>query len=88
MCWRNDFDWAGVRLTAAALTRYPGAVPWRMTAADYIDAAPNGLPLVGRPVVTPWDPELAAAMRQNGRAVMEERLLDELLDDLHVPMSL
>lgn len=32
--WRNDFDWTGVRLTAAALQRYPGAVPWRMTAAD------------------------------------------------------
>src|SRR5947207_10497743 len=29
--WRNDFDWTGVRLTAAALMRYPSAVPWRMS---------------------------------------------------------
>jgi uncharacterized protein (TIGR02679 family) len=83
--WRNDFDWTGVRLTAAALARYPGAVPWRMTATDYIDAAPNGIPLAGTPVATSWNPELAAAMRENGRAVMEERLLEELLDDLSSP---
>jgi len=76
-----------VRLTAAALARYPGAVPWRMTAADYVDAAPTGMPLVGRPIATPWNPELASAMREKGRAVMEERLLDELLDDLHSPLS-
>jgi uncharacterized protein (TIGR02679 family) len=87
ICWRNDFDWTGVRLTAAALARYPGAVPWRMTAADYVHEAPYGMPLVGSPVTTPWDPDLAAAMRENGRAVMEERLLDELLHDLHRPVS-
>jgi uncharacterized protein (TIGR02679 family) len=85
--WRNDFDWAGVRLTAAALARYPGAVPWRMTAADYVDAAARGVPLIGSPVPTAWDPELAPAMRENGRAVMEERLLDELLEDLRGPAS-
>jgi hypothetical protein len=80
--WRNDFDWAGVRLTAAALARYPGTVPWRMSVADYVADAPRGMPLVGTPATTPWDPALAAAMRENGRAVMEERLLDELLEDL------
>jgi uncharacterized protein (TIGR02679 family) len=83
--WRNDFDWTGVRLTAAALARYPGAVPWRMTAADYVDAAPSGIPLLGTAVATSWNPELAAAMRENGRAVMEERLLEKLLDDLMSP---
>jgi uncharacterized protein (TIGR02679 family) len=83
--WRNDFDWTGVRLTAAALQRYPGAVPWRMTAADYVDAAPGGIPLLGTPVATSWNPELAAAMREHGSAVMEERLLDKLLDDLVTP---
>lgn len=85
--WRNDFDWTGVRLTATAHARYPGAVGWRMTAADYVGEAPYGMPLVGTPVATPWDPELAAAMRDNGRAVMEERLLGGLLDDLHSPVS-
>jgi uncharacterized protein (TIGR02679 family) len=81
--WRNDFDWTGVRLTAAALGRYPDAVAWRMAAIDYADAATTGVPLLGSPAATPWDPQLASAMRRNGRAVMEERLLDALLGDLH-----
>lgn len=80
--WRNDFDWTGVRLTAAALARYPSAVPWRMSAVDYAAAMNRGMPLAGTPAPTPWDPELAAAMSTAGRAVMEERLLDRLLDDL------
>jgi uncharacterized protein (TIGR02679 family) len=80
--WRNDFDWTGVRLTAAALARYPDAVPWRMSAADYAVGAEHGVPLAGVPADTPWDPRLAAAMRAGGRAVMEERLLDRLLGDV------
>lgn len=83
--WRNDFDWTGVRLTAAALARYPEAVPWRMTATDYVDRAPYGVALAGSPAETAWDPELAAAMREHGRAVMEERLLEHLLADLRAP---
>lgn len=80
--WRNDFDWTGVRLTAAALQRYPGARPWRMTAAEYRAAAGAGPPLLGVPAPTLWDPDLAEAMRAAGRAVMEERLVSRLLSDL------
>jgi uncharacterized protein (TIGR02679 family) len=80
--WRNDFDWTGVRLTAAALTRYPTAVPWRMSTMDYRSAASAGVPLGGTPAATPWEPELATAMAETGRAVMEERLLADLLRDL------
>ena len=80
--WRNDFDWTGVRLTAAALQRYPGAVPWRMTAADYLPAAGTGTALLGTPTRTPWDESLSESMRRTGRAVMEERLLDRLIADL------
>ncbi|MEU4422062.1 TIGR02679 family protein [Actinoplanes sp. NPDC024001] len=80
--WRNDFDWTGVRLTAAALHRYPGAVPWRMTAADYAAPGSHGVALAGAAAATPWDPELAASMAATGRAVMEERLIDLLLNDL------
>jgi uncharacterized protein (TIGR02679 family) len=83
--WRNDFDWTGVRLTAAALRRYPGAVPWRMSAADYALAEARGIPLAGAPAATPWDPALAELMARTGRAVMEERLLDVLLADLRLP---
>jgi uncharacterized protein (TIGR02679 family) len=80
--WRNDFDWTGVRLTAAALARYPNAVPWRMTADDYRPHAGSGPVLLGAPIGTAWDPRLAEWMRECGRAVMEERLLDILLRDL------
>lgn len=85
--WRNDFDWAGVRLTAAALARYPGAVPWRMATADYVAEATSGTALTGSPGPTPWDPALATAMRETGRSVMEERLLGGLLRDLRRPTS-
>jgi uncharacterized protein (TIGR02679 family) len=80
--WRNDFDWPGVRMTAAALARYPNARPWRMAAADYQAACAQGPPLRGTRAATPWDPALAEAMQRTGRAVMEERLLGSLLDDL------
>ena len=80
--WRNDFDWTGVRLTAAALDRYPTAVPWRMSTAEYAPAAGSGPALLGVPTDTGWDPTLSSAMRQAGRAVMEERLITLLLDDL------
>lgn len=80
--WRNDFDWAGVRLTGAALARYPNAVPWRMDTATYTADAAGGLALIGTPTETPWEPTLAAAMVRTGRAVMEERLLPLLLRDL------
>jgi uncharacterized protein (TIGR02679 family) len=80
--WRNDFDWPGVRMTAAALARYPTAQPWRMAAADYVAGGANGPPLVGSPGPTPWDPQLRLAMQEISRAVMEERLLPGLIDDL------
>jgi uncharacterized protein (TIGR02679 family) len=80
--WRNDFDWTGVRLTAAAVTRYPNAVPWRMAAADYEPVSGTGPALIGAPADTPWDPSLRAAMLRARRAVMEERLLGDLLADL------
>ncbi|SFT92495.1 Protein of unknown function C-terminus [Actinopolyspora lacussalsi subsp. righensis] len=31
---------------------------------------------------TPWDPELAAAVREHGVAVPEERVAETLLDEL------
>ncbi|NBM20059.1 TIGR02679 family protein [Streptomyces sp. GC420] len=81
--WRADFDWAGLRITAAAVERH-GAHPWRMTTADYRRALDQGqsTPLGGPPAASPWDPELARAMGESGQAVMEERLLPALLADL------
>jgi len=88
--WRGDFDWTGLRTTAAAVAKY-GAAPWRMWTSDYL-AALRGVgdvelgietePLKGPPAPSPWDPALAVEMAARGRAVMEERLLALLLGDL------
>jgi uncharacterized protein (TIGR02679 family) len=79
--WRNDFDWPGLRMTAAAVTRF-SAVPWRMGAQDYDQADGEGAPLRGAAAASPWDPGLAVSLARTGRAVMEERLIPELLRDL------
>lgn len=83
--WRGDFDWTGLRTTAAAVSRY-GAVPWRMSTADYLTALDAPLveteALKGAPAESPWEPELARVMAERGRAVMEERVIPELIGDL------
>jgi len=81
--WRGDFDWTGLRTTAAAIVRY-GATPWRMSADDYAAGLAGGdsEPLKGPPAGSGWDPGLAERMRSAGHAVMEERLVPELLSDL------
>jgi hypothetical protein len=53
-----------------------------MAAADYRAAGVEGPPLVGSPCPTPWDPQLRPAMESIGRAVMEERILRALVEDL------
>jgi uncharacterized protein (TIGR02679 family) len=81
--WHGDFDWTGLRTTAAAVDRY-GAHPWRMDAGSYTAALATGEsePLKGAPAASPWDPALADRLRRAGRAVMEERLIPHLLTDL------
>jgi uncharacterized protein (TIGR02679 family) len=81
--WHNDFDWPGLRMTASAVRRL-GAAPWLMSAADYKVALAAGEtePLRGPAAESPWDGELAEAMRSAGRAVPEERLLPVLLGAL------
>jgi uncharacterized protein (TIGR02679 family) len=81
--WRADFDWAGLRIAGAAMTRH-GAAPWRMAVADYAAGLDEGesVPLIGSPATSPWDPLLAERMSAEGRAVMEERLITALLGDL------
>lgn len=81
--WRADFDWAGLHMVKRALSRYDAA-PWRMDVDSYRHAldARNSEPLKGHPTDSPWDTELAVALRDSGRAVMEERLVPDLLMDL------
>jgi uncharacterized protein (TIGR02679 family) len=81
--WRGDFDWTGLRTTAAAIDRY-NATPWRMSTSDYVTALETGdsEPLKGTTASSPWDSRLAERMMAEGRAVMEERLIPILLADL------
>ena len=83
--YHGDFDGEGVRIAANVLAR-TGATAWRMNASDYLRAlsmSPSGNP-VGRMTEAPWDAELAAQMRRHDRTVSEERVADELLDELAV----
>jgi uncharacterized protein (TIGR02679 family) len=80
--WHADFDWPGLRATAAAIRRL-GAAPWLMGADDYRAAlVPNAEPLKGPAADSPWDTRLAALMQASGRAVTEERQLTALLAEL------
>ncbi|MFR9730958.1 TIGR02679 family protein [Saccharopolyspora sp. MS10] len=81
--YHGDLDGEGVRIAAHVLTK-TRALPWRMSAADYLSAVehfPAG-PHVGRVTEAPWDAALAPAMRQHRTAVPEARLADALLDDI------
>lgn len=49
-----------------------------MTAADYLGAR-GGIALSQDPAETPWDPSLAAAMRERGAMVHEEMVMGPLL---------
>ncbi|MFC4856688.1 TIGR02679 family protein [Actinophytocola glycyrrhizae] len=81
--WRGDFDWTGLRTTTMAVDRYD-AVPWHMSTADYLTALETGdsEPLKGAAATSGWDPLLAETMTAHGSAVMEERLIPLLLNDL------
>ncbi|RVX40367.1 uncharacterized protein (TIGR02679 family) [Nonomuraea polychroma] len=82
--YHGDLDGEGVRIAAYTMAK-TGAEPWRMSTADYLRGLTDlrsGVPPPGRVTDAPWDPELAPAMRSHGLAVPEERVAEELLDDL------
>lgn len=83
---RADFDDAGINHVRSILDAAPTARPWRMSATDYESGVAAGDAIVelrlDRIGDTPWDAPLAAAMRNHGRALYEESLLDRLLRDV------
>lgn len=90
--FHTDLDWTGVRIGRALAAH--GARAWRMSAVDYREslnlasAERLDLPtLVGEPVATPWDPDLAELMATAGRGVDEELVLDTLVDDLRTGLT-
>jgi hypothetical protein len=59
--------------------------PWHYDHVAYEAAASAAhpvTPLPGEPAETPWDPELAAAMRRRSIRIEEELTLEILLQDL------
>jgi uncharacterized protein (TIGR02679 family) len=82
--YHGDFDWGGVRIARTVLQRVNWR-PWRYDHQAYaaaVSAAHPLTPLAGEPAATPWDPELASAMRKRNVRVEEELTLDPLLQDL------
>jgi uncharacterized protein (TIGR02679 family) len=82
--YHGDFDGEGLRIAAYVMER-TGALPWRMSTADYLDAVPDHGPAPGRLTDAPWDPGLAAALAKHAVAVPEERVAPALLDELDQP---
>jgi uncharacterized protein (TIGR02679 family) len=83
--YHGDFDWGGARIARSVLQRVDWQ-PWRYDHQSYqaaVSAAHPLRPLAGEPVATPWDPELACAMKHRNVRIEEELTLDALLQDLN-----
>ena len=83
--YHGDFDWGGVRIARAV--RRPGelaAVALRPPGlrSRGVRGASGYAASGGEPAETPWDPELAVAMRRRSIRIEEELTLDVLLQDL------
>ena len=81
--YHGDFDWGGLRIANVVFGRLP-CRPWRFDTVAYRAAAAgaSGRTLAGLPTEAVWDAALGAAMREAGRAVEEERVVDDLVADL------
>lgn len=81
--YHGDFDWHGVRIAGAMVTRLDASL-WRYTASAYRAAEP-GPPLDAEPSMRDLPDELrpvVSAMRERGVSVAEEQLLEGLVGDL------
>jgi uncharacterized protein (TIGR02679 family) len=79
--YHGDFDPAGLLIARRVFEEHQ-AIPWRMTAADYLAAPPGiALPPDANPV-SPWCPALAEAMLSQGHLAHKEAVADTLLADL------
>lgn len=79
-----DLDGGGIRVGNMLNERF-GAAPWRMCADDYeraVQTARVTTELRTSLAEARWDPDLAATIRRHGRAVAEEQVLADLLEDL------
>lgn len=79
--YHGDFDWPGIRIANHLASRIP-VRPWRFDEAAYREVAVRGSALTGDHAAPSWDPGLGRAMAEIGRAVEEERVLGDLVEDL------
>jgi uncharacterized protein (TIGR02679 family) len=84
--YHGDFDWPGIGIANRVRENFE-AEPWLMTVDDYVQAVRRESPALGPQVVEPsWDADLGAAMRLHDRAVHEESVLSQLLEQLVAPI--
>jgi uncharacterized protein (TIGR02679 family) len=84
LSYHGDMDPTGLALTEHHRRRF-GARPWRMGGRDYLAALDEAVVTVDPAVTippTPWDPDLADAVREHRRVVYEEQVIEVLLRDL------
>ncbi len=79
--YHGDFDWPGIQIANIIMRRHR-ATPWRMRSEDYRRCAIGSHELSGATVPADWDGELMGLMKQIGKAIHEEQVLKDLLDDL------
>jgi uncharacterized protein (TIGR02679 family) len=81
--YHGDFDGEGIRIAANVVAR-TGAVPWLMSAGDYLAALGQQAagPTVGRVTEAPWDATLAEHLREHDVTVSEERVADLIVAEL------
>ena len=83
--YHGDFDWRGLAIAEVLVRKVPTAQPWRFGARDYAGAVQRGfgtIALSGLPHPSPWDPDLALVMGETGKAIYEEQVLEDLLEDM------
>ncbi len=87
LAYHGDFDWPGIQIGNLIVRRH-GAEPWRFDARHYAQHG-GGRELTGSPVTASWDAKLMPAMKRGGKAIHEERVLDDLMSDLseHSPLA-
>ena len=82
--YHGDVDPTGLVLAEHHRQRF-GARPWRLSVQDYLDAvgaATTPIDPAATIPPTPWDPDLAEAVRMHRRVVFEEQVVGLLLEDL------
>ncbi|MFC4769553.1 TIGR02679 family protein [Effusibacillus consociatus] len=87
--YSGDFDVKGLTMATGLLQRYGNRfAPWRLDAETYRDAIRGDLPSFSEAEIqalermeVPWDDRLLKVMRESGRKVFQEQILDLLLAD-------